>query len=108
MTTLDFNPHHTTISDIDAKARIAHKGQAHFAGTGPARKTCRQCQFWQFTTYYAVSGAHMGSLKPGKCHKRTMLMRGKVGESVPHDARACRYFDEKTEAPPAKTLGTLS
>lgn len=108
MTTLDLDPHLTQISETDAKARVTHKGMAHFAGTGPARKTCRECRFWQFTAYYAVQGAHMGSLKPGKCHKRTSLMRGEEGEAVPYDARACKYFEENFKAPPAKTAGTLS
>lgn len=108
MTTLTINPQHTSFGDIDAKARQTHKGMAHFAGTGPARRTCRECLSWQFTTYYAVQGAHMGSLKPGKCHKRTSLMRGEEGEAVPPDARACKYFEENLKAPPAKTAGTLS
>lgn len=107
MTILNVNPKHTSLGKIDTMASITHKGMAHFAATGPRGKTCRECSFVQVSGYYVISGSHRGSLKPGPCHKRASLMQGVKGEAVPHEARACKYFELNERALPPKEPGAL-
>ena len=88
----------------DALIAGTHQGQAHFAGTGPQKKTCRECSHWrQFGgishEYYAAGGKHRARLKPHPCMKCVAMMGG-VTPKVPHQARACKYF-EQADTPPA-------
>lgn len=78
--------------------RATYPGMAHFAGTGPKGKTCRECVFWTncglLVKYYSKSGMYGGTIKPLACAKYKELMRGEIGPAVPHDASACKYFAE--------------
>lgn len=77
---------------VVAQARQTHVGQAHFGGSGPAGKTCRECISWQKTgSWHAMSGKHGGTPLPARCGKYRDLMR-ETGRAVPHSAYACRYF----------------
>lgn len=68
---------------------------AHFAGSGPVGKTCRECEHWQ------MQGRTVnGELKPGLCAKFRRLT-GWEGAKVPDLAAACKYFEE-TDIPPKR------
>ena len=71
-----------------------HPGMAHWAGTGPEGKTCRECADYCWGgRYLASSGKHAkGELIPAKCRKGT-------GGKFPHFARACKYFDPNPNPP---------
>jgi hypothetical protein len=58
---------------------------AHFAGT--AGETCGMCGYLSEVT-------HRGR-RINRCAKFTKLMQGKVGDSVPKDTPACRYFSPR-------------
>jgi hypothetical protein len=61
--------------------------------------TCRECWLW--------SGGKRddhGILKPAICRKAASMMFGRKPPPVPHDARACRFFDLRP-APPAIIKG---
>lgn len=77
-------------------------GQAHFAGTGPHGKTCRQCEYWSGcgveSGYHPQFGKFRGELKKRPCERHAALMN-KVGPGVPHDAPACKHFVENTSPP---------
>jgi len=85
-----------------AQAVDTHAGQAHFAGTGPADKTCRECRFWFSKPYLYYSSGHMKgqTLKPVACSKYKKMMGGREGARVPHHAKACRYFEPSSNPPP--------
>lgn len=77
-------------------------GMAHFAGTGPGGRTCRQCESWcrgakKFRRDKVSEG---GGLHPRRCRSFSRLMQGLDGAGVPHDARACRHFVEASAPPP--------
>ena len=75
-----------------------HQGMAHFAGTGPAGATCRECKFWQHQkTWSSETGKGHGAPMPARCMRYQQLMH-EPGKMVPHDARACKHFD-RTDAP---------
>jgi hypothetical protein len=76
-----------------------HPGMAHFAGTGPAGLSCRSCTNWQpFTPdWYGTNGKHKGQPKPQPCRAYTKYTMGQIGPKVPHDARACKHFEQATK-----------
>lgn len=62
-----------------------HKGMAHFAGTGPAGKKCKDC------AHFMRSGA---GNKPAPCRKYKQLSEwDKVDRKVPMSTAACKYFE---------------
>jgi len=69
-----------------------HKGQAHFAGTGPKGATCRTCAFWAFEQNMPQYKAD-GTLHMQRCNKFQQMMR-RQGNKIPHEASACRYHEE--------------
>lgn len=91
-----------TNAPLDQMRRQTALGMAHFAGTGPELKTCRECSHWtgcgRGDGYYSKNGKHGGLLKPRSCDKYETLMQS-VGEPVPPTTRACKYFDEVPAAP---------
>lgn len=95
-----------TAAPFDHMARRTHPGMAHFAGTGPAGATCRECVFFgaSFNTagrfnYSSKTGGKGGQIKPHPCEKFRQMMNGKVGNGVPEDASACKYFDRNANPP---------
>ena len=90
--------------DFESKRRQTSPGMAHFSGTGPAGKTCRECAAWtgcgKEDGYFARKGRHGGIIKPRPCAQYRALMQGDVGPGVPHDSRACKYFSESKSVPP--------
>jgi len=90
-----------TFDRVDNRAANTHIGMAYFAGTGPSNKTCRECAFWRDGKHlYFHTGSKRG-LKPVSCGKFRRMM-GRKGLAVPHEASACKYF-EQAENPPAIT-----
>lgn len=91
---------HLTSAPVDALARQSHPGQAHFAGTGPHGKTCRECVFWNHVTYdyRSKSGKWRGLILPANCKKYQQITQ-KVGDKIPDDAAACKYFDQNSTVP---------
>lgn len=79
------------------RVHATHEGQASWAeGTN----TCRECVFWgyadePFRRHRAKLGS--GRLKNRSCVKFQELT-GKEGPGVPHDARACRFFERDPDA----------
>lgn len=70
-----------------------YPGMAHWAGSGPQGKSCRQCVHWSCEGYFAN-----GTIKPGRCVVAARLM-AVMTPKVPHYASACRYFFEDPAAP---------
>jgi hypothetical protein len=97
---LDLNQHLARDPATD-RALITHRGQAHFGGTGPKGKTCRECVHWctfpgTRPDYY---GAQKGrEIKDQSCREFKRLTQ-RVGPAVPPDAPACKFFT-LTESPP--------
>lgn len=77
-------------------ARSTHSGQASWALPN-TQDRCGHCLFWDNLGKptprqpYRLGGTVPA---PRRCAKYTQLMRGEAGEPVPHDARACRYFQQ--------------
>lgn len=90
---------------FESKRKQTAPGMAHFAGSGPERKTCRECSEWtgcgQESGYYSKNGRHSGGLKPRSCMRYRILMQG-IGPGVPHTAPACKYFVQ-SDTPPSLT-----
>jgi len=97
---------HLTEPDMDfaKKRKDTFPGMAFWASTGPADKTCRGCRFWAADGYMAGSGLLRDSL----CTKYRALMHGQEGGRIPHYAKACKYFDETTDARPLEKPRTIS
>ena len=95
MTLLKFDTN-LTRGSVDHLAAKTHIGMAHFAGTGPAGVSCRECIHWASKRdYYARGGKHGPTLKPSPC-----IRFGRGREPVPHHAAAaCKYFEPNPAAP---------
>lgn len=95
---------HRTKAEFDQQVRVTYLGQAHFAGTGPAGTTCRQCRFWHLSDadgepqppYYS---GETGELHKARCNRPMM---NKAHRRVPHDAPSCRLFEASDNPKPAK------
>lgn len=92
---------HLTSSPVDTLARQSYSGMAHFAGTGPHLKTCRECIFWDHGQYdyRAKNGKYNGQIKPARCKKYRQITN-QPGDEVPDEAAACKYFDANPTPPP--------
>ena len=92
---------HLTAGPHDGAARHTFPGQAHFAGTGPLLKTCRECAHWDHARahdYRSKHGMFGGMIKPARCRKFKELT-GTTGDKVPDDAAACKHFCQATVVP---------
>ena len=93
---------HLTQPDKGLGAMIAatHSGMAHWSGSGPEFKTCRECTFFDHgNSYYSKTGMRGGGLKPAKC-KKYRAMTSQSGDNIPHATRACKYFEQADTVPP--------
>jgi hypothetical protein len=84
----------------DRLSRSSFAGMAHFADTGPAGRTCRECRFWQHVQYgyHSRVGKYHGLIKPSACAKYRAIT-GRAGAPVPDDAMACKYFEVNQSFP---------
>lgn len=93
---------HLTQPNADLGQKIAQTptGMAFWSGTGPAGSTRRECQFFDHQkSYYAKRGMSGGGLKPAQC-KKYKAMTQQSGGSIPHETRACKYFELADAVPP--------
>lgn len=78
------------------------EGMAHFAGTGPQGKTCRQCEHWtgcgNGSDYYSPNSKYHGMIKP-RCCEQFLKLTSQIGPAVPHNMAACRHFLENKSPP---------
>lgn len=80
--------------ELYEQMRRTPNGMAHWAGTGPAGKTCRECRFFEHGwRYYAQGKFHDTELKPAPCAKYRAMMNGKRGGEIPNTTAACRHFE---------------
>jgi hypothetical protein len=96
-------PHLTSVNPgHDAMVAKTPPGMAHWAGTGPAGTTCRECVHYQFSGYKSKRGGITGgTLKLGICNKYLSMMKSN-GAKVPFETPSCKYF-ELNKQPPATT-----
>lgn len=95
MSLLGINPKLTHgPGDFHAQAAVTHRGQAHFAGTGPAGAICGSCSHY--------GGGKENGRQP--CRKFRDLT-GKTGPVLPKDASACKYFEANGARPIAAEFG---
>lgn len=74
-------------------------GMAHWAGSGPAGVTCRECIFFDHQkSYYSKKGMNGGALKPARCKKYKAMTQANGG-NIPHETRACKYFSQADNVP---------
>jgi hypothetical protein len=84
--------------ELAAQMRATRPGQAHWAGTGPAGKTCGQCShlgYWEQVRN--STGDTVYSRHRTGCAKFFQLT-GKHGAVIPPAAGACRHFQPHNEA----------
>jgi hypothetical protein len=93
--------------DVQAAREMAtHRGQAHWALTGPEGTTCRECAFWSMPSppegprwpRYKRDGE--GNLKRRRCRKFRTIAYGREGEGIPHYAYSCKFFVPVQEPAP--------
>lgn len=107
----DLSSPHMKRLPVDRMVDQTHKGQAHFGGTGPDGKTCRECARWfcerrceidenrwvrEAYRYANTDTDGNVHLQPHHCNK---LKAHKLMRLVPHDALACSHF-EQADSPP--------
>ena len=84
--------------ELAAMMRATKPGQAHWAGTGPAGKTCGDCVHLGYLRQHRnASGDLVKSERTGGC-QRYFQLTGKHGPVVPVTAGACRHFQLQNEA----------
>ncbi|WP_421930069.1 hypothetical protein [Nitratireductor rhodophyticola] len=107
---------HMTAAKFDEQVRGTFVGQAHFAGTGPKGKTCRECLHWHKVKRVRIQGTDRfideaappgyfsdkhpekpGELKKARCNRPIM---NKAKRQIPHFAMACRLFEPNDNPPP--------
>lgn len=83
---------------FQAMVKETPSGMAYWAGTGPSGRTCRECEKFKADGYNAAS-----LLKTAKCAKYTELSL-REGMKIPHDSKACKYFEASESPPPVFKL----
>ena len=84
---------------LEGRIKATQQGMAHWAGTGPALRTCRECNHYTQEGYYSKTGKNHGSLKPGICAKYRSMMNNKPGPKIDPNLPSCKYFDENPKPP---------
>jgi hypothetical protein len=93
---------HLTQDELNHPAARTYIGQAHFAGSGPAGKTCRECCFWVPAPGTTKHAYDQSGIKAHRCTKRASMMRSKDAQLVPPKASACKYFEPPESPPPQR------
>ena len=87
--------------------RETPNGMAHWKGSGPKGKTCRECMHYDLANrpkrYRSDGKDHgKGELMPAGCREWKRLMKHeKCWPKLRHSLAACKYFDEKANPPAA-------
>lgn len=82
-------------------------GMAHWKGSGPRDKTCRECEHYELdkTSSGHIKRNVVGELKQGRCLKYKQLIgRSSAWPRLKHSLPACKYF-EAAERPVAAFEG---
>ena len=74
------------------------EGMAHWAGSGPKGKSCRECKHYTNEGRYSQNGKFPGYLKPGRCRKYATFMRRR-GPKFPVRTASCKHFEQNPDAP---------
>jgi hypothetical protein len=83
------------------RENATHYGMAHWGGTGPADRTCRECLFWApVSKSPRYKREYGGDLRDRRCRKYTHLTHGVLGVAVPHYAASCNFFQPADNPPP--------
>lgn len=101
-----FSPH-LTLSELLEPIRKTQIGQAHFAGTGPDGRTCRECRHFfcrskdgkEYFRYQAAANAPKGPdrdvyLQAAHCN---CPIPNKAYRPIDPTQEACRHFSERSE-----------
>lgn len=72
-------------------------GMAHWSGTGPRDKTCRECTRWLARGY-----SKEGAILDAPCAKYKD-MTGRAGARVPARTTSCQFFDQSPNPPAIST-----
>lgn len=88
-----------TVLDIKFENLVARTpaGMAHWAGTGPEGKTCRECSNYVFNGYTSSKVSNGGALKKGPCQK--YVDRFGKGKNFPFETSSCKYFEQNKNPP---------
>ena len=90
--------------------RITPRGMAHWSGTGPEGKTCRECAHYTNEGRYTSSNKRhaTGQLKPGLCREtmrmqkaQEMTKRSTKPPKFPWHMSACKRFEQHPNPPVA-------
>lgn len=98
---MDQTPHLKSVFDerMTKLIRNTRPGMAHWSGSGPQGKSCRECIHFESQGYFSASHRFTpGALKPGKC-KRFKKMTGTAGAAFSGNTLCCRFFEENEKAP---------
>jgi hypothetical protein len=80
---------------LDRQIQTTHRGQAHFANSGPVGATCGDCIFLGYDRKVCNgSGDTIKVVRYGGC-KKYHEFTNKHGPIVPAHAGACRHFEHK-------------
>jgi hypothetical protein len=83
---------HLTPAPIDEVARVTHRGMASWAIPNSPNR-CVECVFWNHlgAPIRKLTGG-FGTPAPRRCEQYHILTN-KRGAAVPHNAKACRFFE---------------
>lgn len=83
-------------------------GMAHWAGTGPAGTTCRECRWWMTTGKWSEDQGPGGggAPLPARCRRyKAFGMLKRFGPALNHDTPSCKYFLPAAQPqPPARPV----
>jgi hypothetical protein len=85
------------LTDTPGSHNITARGMAHFAGTGPAGKHCRDCWFKGYNCHVKNRHGISKSSRSEGCEKFYRLT-GEHGPAVRGDLHACRHFLERPKS----------
>lgn len=91
---------HAHEDGVDTLAERTAQGQAYFAGSGPKRKTCRQCQYAEPQDPPRKAN---GMLKNISCRKYRELV-GRTGKRFNPQLDACKYFAQAATPPKMRSF----
>jgi hypothetical protein len=88
------------------QATQTHIGMAHFAGTGPVDKTCRECVYWmkrgKWTKADLMIDGRVPEPSPCRRYRNLLNLPNRGLPAVPHDAAACKWFGQAERPQPLK------
>jgi hypothetical protein len=80
------------LTNNSAEQRATAPGQAHFAGSGPADKTCGDCRFRGYFRRTVTKKHGAKSTRTYRCAKFHALT-GRHGPAISKYLRSCKYFE---------------